>query len=90
MVQGGPKKNSELNELHGNPGNRKGKAEPEEKVGNAENYRYIVPTYLRGDQKRYVKPDILVGLPLDNQPERCRRRQWKKKTKRHISYGGVF
>ena len=58
MVQGGPKKNSELNELHGNPGNRKGKAEPEEKVGNAENYRYIVPTYLRGDQKRYVKPDM--------------------------------
>lgn len=55
MAKGGPKKNSELNDLHGNPGNRKDEVKQEEKVGNAGNYRYIVPTYLRGDQKIYVR-----------------------------------
>ena len=55
MGKGRPKKNSDLKALHGDTGKRGNKPEPEEKVGNPGNYQYIVPTYLRGDQKVYVK-----------------------------------
>ena len=53
MAKGGPKKNSELDRLHGNPGKRKEKGEPEVVVGGG-SYQYSVPSYLRGDQKKYV------------------------------------
>lgn len=53
MKTGRPPKNSDLNRLHGDPGNRN-QGNPKNSV-TVSTYRYSVPTYLRGKQKKYVK-----------------------------------
>ena len=54
MKTGRPPKDADLNDLHGDPGNRNQGKPKDEKIS-VSTYRYLVPKHLKGKQKKYVK-----------------------------------
>ena len=56
---GRPSKSKAEHKLHGDPGNRHGKKDPEKKGGKV--YRYIIPSYLSKDLEKHAK-DVVDEL----------------------------